>query len=116
MHPAALEYRSPKRNLKLYTMVLGLGGTILLSYCKFQAETLRRRRHELGMRVDGREFTDLTNVQLDGMIREVLGVTPSAGLRLVQGSLHRRGVQVQRARVLQSLRRVDPVSSTLRNA
>ena len=80
------------------------------------SRTLRRLRHELGMRVDGREFTDLTNVQLDGIIREVLGVTPSAGLRLVQGSLHRRGVHVQRARVLQSLRRVDPVSSTLRNA
>ena len=38
------------------------------------SRTLRRRRHELGMRVDGREFTDLTNVQLDGIIREVLGV------------------------------------------
>ena len=80
------------------------------------SRTLRRRRHELGMRVDGREFTDLTDVQLDRMIREVLGVTPSAGLRLVQGSLRRRGVYVQRARVLQSLRRVDPVSSTLRNS
>ena len=53
------------------------------------SRTLRRRRHELGMPVDGREFTNLTNVQLDRMIREVLGVTPAAGLRLVQGSLHR---------------------------
>ena len=68
------------------------------------------------MRVDGREFTDLTNVQLDTIIPEVLGVTISAGLGLEQGSLHRRGVHVQKARVLQSLRRVDPVSSALRNA
>ena len=38
MHPAALEYKSPKPNLKLYTMVLGFGGTILLAYCKYQTE------------------------------------------------------------------------------
>lgn len=80
------------------------------------SRTLRRRRHDLGMRVEGREFSDVTDDQLDTIIRDVLEITPSAGLRLVQGSLIQRGIVIQRIRILQSLRRVDPVSSTLRNA
>ena len=51
------------------------------------SRTLRRRRHELGMRVEGREFSDISDIQLDNVVREVLQSTPSAGLRLVQGPL-----------------------------
>ena len=80
------------------------------------SRTLRRRRHELGMQVEGRQYSELLDDQLDGIVGELLGRTPSAGLRLVQGSLNQQGLVVQRARILDSLRRVDPVSSSLRNA
>ncbi|CAB4029591.1 PREDICTED: uncharacterized protein LOC107351207 isoform X2 [Paramuricea clavata] len=90
---------------------------MMLHVCyKFQAEKFRRRRHELGMRVKGREFSDISDIQLHNVVREVLQSTPSAGLRLVQGSLRQQSLVVQRLRVLHSLRRVDPVASTLRNA
>ena len=78
--------------------------------------TLRRRRHEFGMRVEGREFSAISDIELDAFIRNILIVTPAAGLRMVQGSLRQHGYVVQRVRVLHSLRRVDPVTSTLRNA
>jgi len=68
------------------------------------------------MRVEGREYTELTDNQLDNLIRAALQVTPAAGLRMVQGYLRQRGLVVQRIRVLHSLRRLDPVTSTLRNA
>ena len=77
--------------------------------------TLRRRSHEMGMPVEGREFSQLTDGQLDNVVRQALQNTPSAGLRLVQGSLRQQGLKVQRARALQSLRRVDPVTPSLRN-
>ena len=80
------------------------------------SRTLRRRRHELGMRVEGREYSEVTDDQVDNIVGEVLRRTPSAGLRLVQGSLNQQGLVVQRARILGSLRRVDPVTSSLRNA
>ena len=80
------------------------------------ARTLRRRRHELGMLVEGRQFSELTDTQLDDLIRQALQVTPAAGLRMVQGYLRQRGLVVQRIRVLHALRRVDPVTSALRNA
>ena len=39
------------------------------------ARTLRRRRHELGMLVEGRQFSELTDTQLDDLIRQALQVT-----------------------------------------
>lgn len=66
--------------------------------------------------MEGREFTQLSDIQLDHYIRQALQVTPAAGLRLVQGYLRQHGLNVQRIRVLFSLRRVDPVTATLRNA
>lgn len=80
------------------------------------SRTLRRRRHELGMHVEGREYSELTDGQLDNIVGEVLRSSPLAGLRLVQGSLSQQGLVVQRAGILSSLRRVDPVTSSLRNA
>ena len=78
--------------------------------------TLRRRRHEFGMRVEGREFSLLSDAELDDIVRNIRAVTPEAGLLMVQGSLRQQGLMVQRVRVMHSLRRVDPVTSALRNA
>ncbi len=47
------------------------------------SRTLRRHRHELGMQVQGREYSELTDCQLDNIVGEVLQSSPSAGLRLV---------------------------------
>ena len=48
----------------------------------------------------------LSDTELDNVVRQVREVTPSAGLRIVQGSLRQRGLVVQRMRVLQTLRGV----------
>lgn len=78
--------------------------------------TLRRRRHEMGMNVEGREYCHLSDYDLDNSVRNIVATTPGAGIRLVQGGLRERGIIIQRHRVIDSLHRVDPVSSTLRNA
>ena len=79
--------------------------------------TLRRRRHEFSLSVGvGEEFSDVCNDDLDGYVREILEVTPSAGQRLVEGGLRQRGLRIQRYRVQESIGRVDPVVSTLRPA
>ena len=78
--------------------------------------TLRRRHHGLGMRFEGEEFSSLSDSELDNIIRQILSVTPGAGLRMVQGAVRQRRPVVQRDRILQSLRRVDPLTTSLRNA
>lgn len=67
------------------------------------------------MSVEGRVFSNLSDNELDDYVRQILTVTPGAGLRMVQGALKQRSLEVQRDRVLQSLRRVDPVTTSLRN-
>lgn len=78
--------------------------------------TLRRRRHELGMNVEGREFSNLSDHDVDNIVRDIVGTTPGAGLRLVQGGFRERGIIIQRHRIIHSMHRVDPVLSTLRSA
>ena len=89
--------------------------------CGFECRTERQGwpRFEISqsqLEALNREFSALTDDQLDNIGRGVLQCTPSAGLRLVQGSLRRQGLIVQRSRVLCSLRRVDPVTSSLWNS
>ncbi len=77
--------------------------------------TIRRRRHQFGMPVEGREFSTITDSQLDELVAGILQDTSAVGLRMIKGSLRQRGL-CQRYRVLHSIRRVDPVTSTLRNS
>ena len=47
--------------------------------------TLRWRWHEFGMSVEGREFSSLSDAELDAIVRNIRAVTPEAGLLMVQG-------------------------------
>ena len=79
--------------------------------------TLRRRRHQFGLAVGrGIDFTDISDNDLDRHVHEILRTTPSSGQRLVEGGLRNRGLRIQRRRIQESMRRVDPVISTLRSA
>ena len=78
--------------------------------------TLRRRRRLFGMPNNWQTFSNIGNDALDHTVRDILRVTPRIGYRLVQGALRRRGLRIQRRRVLEALRRVDPVMITLRSS
>ena len=80
--------------------------------------TLRRRiRHEFGLPVGiGEHFSDITDDELDVNVREILQVTPNASQNLVEGGLRQRGVRIQRHRIQEAIRRVDPVVNTFREA
>ena len=79
--------------------------------------TLNRRRQEFGMPL-GQEhnFSNLTDTKLDSIVREILSITPQSGIGLVQGALRSRSLRIQRRQVLSSLRRLDPVTSALRQS
>jgi len=62
------------------------------------------------------EFSDDDDLDLDEYVREILEVTSSARQRLVEVGLWHRGLRIQRYRIQESIRRVDPVVSTLRAA
>ena len=76
-----------------------------------------RRKHEFGLPVGvGENFSDVSNDDLDEYVKEILEVTLSAGQRLVEGGLRKRGFRIQCHFIQESIRRVDPVLRTLRAA
>ena len=77
--------------------------------------TLRRRRVAYDMSI-GENFDNVSDAELDNIVREILHRTPQAGRGLIQGALRSRQLSVQRERIRASIRRVDPVTLTLRNA
>ena len=68
------------------------------------------------MPVEGRQFSIITDSQLDQFVARILQDTPAVGLRMIMGLLRHRGLTIQRHRVLHSIRRDDPVTSSLRNS
>lgn len=75
--------------------------------------TLYNHRTQLGL-VDYGSFSIISNDDLDRLIAEVLQQTPGSGETYITGSLRGRGVRVQRWRVRERLRLVDPVGRALR--
>ena len=76
--------------------------------------TLRRRRQEMGWPMGEQEFNEISNQNLDNVVRDILSMSPNSGERMVMGALRGRGLLVQRYRVRESINRVDPVSRALR--
>lgn len=77
--------------------------------------TVQRRLQDLGL---GRRqrYSTLTDVALDERVQAINSRHTDAGYRMVSGILRSDGIVVQRERVRQSLRRIDPAGSQRRLA
>ena len=72
--------------------------------------TVQRRLDHLGLTVSMR-YSTITDTALDEQVRNIQCHHEDAGYRMVGGILRSTGYVVQRDRVRQSLRRVDPIGS-----
>lgn len=83
--------------------------------------TLLRRRHEYGLSVavtrgPRSTYTEITQNNLCDVVREVLQILPNAGETFVLGALRQREIHVQRWRVREAIRAVDPLSRAMRRS
>ena len=67
-------------------------------------QTLYRRRVQFGI---DNSFTEIADEELDRQIQQTLNLTPYSGESYVRGSLKGRGINVQRSRIRESLKRID---------
>ena len=74
-------------------------------------QTLYRRRIVFGV---GNNFTEITDEELDRQIQQILNLTPYSGETYVRGSLKGRGINVQRFRIRESLKRIDGLGRAVR--
>ena len=68
--------------------------------------TLYRRVEGFGI---NEQFSNITNVELDELLRNVMALTLRAGESYIRGSLRSRGIHIQRWRVRERLNILDPV-------
>lgn len=61
-----------------------------------------------------KQYSNLSNEDLDILLRTFKDKKPGAGLQYVVGYLRKNGLRVQRHRVLSSLRRIDGIGRALR--
>ena len=73
--------------------------------------TLRRRKIELGIDDD---FSVISEEELTRTMEEIIKITPNIGQSRMVGALRARGINIQRHRVRDCLRRIDPVGTALR--
>lgn len=72
-------------------------------------QTIQRRMRSLG--IEPNRYTSISDVELDGLVSGIVARLPTCGICSVQSMLRAEGVTVQRQRISESLRRVDPVGT-----
>lgn len=73
--------------------------------------TVMRRMKLLGIK---KQFAQLTNQELDDILKTYKKIAPKQGIRFARSHLHNLGFHVQKHRVSASLKRVDAVGNALR--
>ena len=76
-------------------------------------KTINRRRQELGMSEE-LSWSCVSDDDLKQIMCEIQTLTPGIGQTRMLGSLRSRGLKIQRWRVRQCLREIDPVGTVLR--
>jgi hypothetical protein len=60
------------------------------------------------------KYADISDDDLDELVREFRVTRPTSGLRYLSGAMRVSGIRVQKRRLAESLHRVDPVGRVLR--
>ena len=89
----------------------GMNWTSIATCLGISVQTLYRRRMEFGVE---NNFTGITDEELDIEVQQTLNLTPYSEETYVRGSLKGRGINVQRFRVRESLKRIDGIGRAVR--
>eukprot|EP00794_Sanderia_malayensis_P010667 gene10667-11796_t len=92
---------------------IGMNWTEIASLLGISVRTLWDKR-QLFQNFMDMEFNDMSNDELDGVVAEIIRISPSSGETMVAGALRSRGIKVQRWRMRDSMKRVDPIGKIAR--
>eukprot|EP00794_Sanderia_malayensis_P014819 gene14819-16359_t len=92
---------------------IGMNWTEIASLLGISVRTLWHKR-QLFQNFMDMEFNDMSNDELDGVVAETIRISPSSGETMVAGALRSRGIKVQRWRIRDSMKRVDPIRKIAR--
>lgn len=88
-------------NWNVIAKKLGVSNSTLWRWRKENEETLRNQ--------SVLRYTEISDEALDDIVRSFMHEHPNRGEKIIKGRLGSRGIRVQRQRLRDSMRRVDPV-------
>ena len=91
---------------------IGLSLTKISEIFGISRSTLYRRMQEIGF--DRTRFSLCSDEELDGIIANLKNTLPHVGERIIIGHIRGLGLCIQREKIRQSIRRIDPVNTSLR--
>ena len=71
--------------------------------------TLHRRRLERDLDEEQNNYSDIEYEVLDVFVRLIIHLSSNSGQVMIRGALQGQGVHVQRWRLRESVRRIDPL-------
>ena len=89
----------------------GMSWTAIANCLGISTKTLQRRRAEYNM-FD--TYSDVSSEELETNVRDILRLTPFSGESYVRGALRGRGINVQRWRIRNAIRNIDPINRAIR--
>ena len=95
-----------------FLLSLGFNKTQLSGMLGMSARTIQRRAAEFGLSI--KHYSDLSEEELDSMVRETHQQFPRAGYRQILAILKTQGVFVREHELRLSVQRVDPLGASLR--
>lgn len=96
------EAMDPRRNINISNLARRL---------KVGRDTLRRELKRFGI---SRDFTQISNTELDAIVKSFRHNNPESGIGYLVGHIRSHRIRVQRDRVRRSVARVDQIGRTLR--
>ena len=99
-------YEIPKNHLESL-LDLGFSVPLISTLLNVSTRTIERRMTGFGLSIRDR-FSSISDANLDLQISQILREFPNIGYSRVTGHLRARGLKVQRERIRQSMRRVNP--------
>lgn len=93
---------------------LGFSWAAIARLLGISEKTVKRRREDYDMSNHDVCFSDITNDELDSLVKHVLEVSQNSGERMIMGWFRGRGIRIQRWRLREAISRVDPIGRQLR--
>lgn len=93
---------SPRRKISLSKAARSLG---------IHRHTVRNNMRAYGLQ---REFTPMSDAELDLIVKRYTDIKPQGGIRYLEGLLRSHGIRIQKMRLLHSMRRHNRVGRLLR--
>lgn len=93
---------------------LGFSWSAVAKMLGVSGKTVSRRSEEFNISKQAGHFSDITDNEIDSLVKHVLEFSQNSGERMILGWFKGRGIRVQRWRLRESISRVDPIGRELR--